>query len=369
MRLLPALAVAAATAASLAVAGPAAAQNTVRLYKVTAEGSGAFQARQLIQGLPGLPSEINSSLAYSWKVQLPSVAFTPSGQAVPVGPVGGAIKGAISGKGSQETVIRGLDGDGNVVVTRGVCTAAQQTQPVTGASVLPGPLGEEHGEPGGYLTVQPYGALALAATCEGEMMPPTSQVTAAVPAGATAQRFFLPRDATRMGKIIQLVHAGPDQKDKCELQMLDTCAFDWSGKLTFEFAGYLDKADEPAPIDEDDIPMPGPKPADPDDLDDIIIPLPGKAEVGNGGKSASLRLACAAACSGTVKAFPAARGAKASAAARRPLAAKRFSAPAGREVTVMLRFRGKARRAVRRAGAVKLVATAGGDRHVVVATR
>jgi hypothetical protein len=368
MRLLPILAVVAVTAAtSLAAAGQAEAGNSIRLFKVTAEGSGTFQARQLIEGLPGLPSEINSSMQYAWKVQLPSVAFTPDGAAVPVAAeVGGAVKGTLSGKGSEETVIRGLDGKGNVVVTRGTCTAAQQTQPVPGAAVIPGQLGEEHGEPGTYLSVIAYPRVAFASTCEGGMYPPTSQLPMAVAEGATTQRFFLPREATRMGKIIQLVNAGPDQKDHCALQLLDTCAFDWSGTLTFEFAGYLDKVDD-GTIDEDDLPMPpGPKPAEPDDLDDVLIPMPGKAKVGKGGKSASLKLRCAAACSGTVKAFPV-RGAKASAAVRKALASKRFSAPAGEPVTVTLRFRGKARRAVRRAGAVKLVATAGGDRHVVVA--
>ena len=368
MRLLPTLAVAAVTAAtSLAAAGQAEAANSVRLFKVTAEGSGTFQARQLIEGLPGLPSEINSSMQYAWKVQLPSVAFTPEGAAVPVGPeVGGAVKGTLSGKGSEETVLRGLDGKGNVVVTRGTCTAAQQTQPVQGAAVIPGQLGEEHGEPGTHLSVIAYPHVAFASTCEGGMYPPTSQLPMAAAEGATTQRFFLPREATRMGKIIQLVKAGPDQKDRCALQMLDTCTFDWSGKLTFEFVGYLDKVDQ-GPIDEDDIPLPpGPKPADPGDLDDIFIPIPPKAKVGKGGKSASLKLECAAACSGTVKAFPA-RGAKASATARKPLATKRFTAPAGKPVTVTLRFRGKARRAVRRAGTVRLVATAGGDRQVAVA--
>jgi len=284
------------------------------------------------------------------------------------GGAGGAVKGTLSGKASHETVLRGLDGKGNVVVTRGTCTAAQQSQRIASAQVVPGGMGEEHGEIGTYLTVSPYPRPAFAATCEGDMFPPTSQLTVESAANALEQRFFLPRDATQMGKIIQLVTASPAQKDTCApLDFLDSCSLDWSGKLTFEFAGYLDKVEDPAPIDEDDIPMPpDPNPAEPGELDDIFIPLPGTAKVGKGARSASVHLECVADCAGTVKAF-AARGAKASAAARKPLATKRFTAPAGKPVTVRLRFRGKARRAVRRAGAVRIVASAGGDKHVVVA--
>ena len=369
MRLLPALVLATATAAtSLAAAGQAEAGNTIRLFKVTAEGSGTFATHQTIPNLPGLPHEISNAAQFTWKTELPTLGFGPDGAAMLVGGAGGAVKGTLSGKATQETLLRGLDGKGNVVVTRGTCTAAQQSQKLASAQVVPGGMGEEHGETGTYLTVSPYPRPAFAATCQGDMFPPTSQLTVESAAAALEQRFFLPRDATRMGKIIQLVTASPAQKDNCApMDFLDSCSLDWSGKLTFEFAGYLDKVEDPAPVDEDDIPMPpAPKPAEPDDLDDIVIPLPGTAKLGKGGKSASVQLECAAGCAGTVKAFPA-RGAKASAAARTPLATKRFTAPAGKRVTVRLRFRGKARRAVRRAGAVRLVATAGGDRHVVVA--
>src|SRR5690349_12690017 len=104
MRFLPALAVAAAIAAtSVAGAARAEAANTVRLFKVTAEGSGTFSAHQSIPSLPGLPHEIGNAAQFSWKTELPTVGFGPDGRAMVVGGAGGAINGTLSGKATHET--------------------------------------------------------------------------------------------------------------------------------------------------------------------------------------------------------------------------------------------------------------------------
>ena len=81
-------------------------------------------------------------------------------------------------------------------------------------------------------------------------------------------------------------------------------------------------------VTEDDIPMLPPA----DSLEDIFIPIPPRAKVAPSGRSASARVACLAACSGTVRAFPARRPAGAAASGAKALATARFSADAGETV-------------------------------------
>jgi hypothetical protein len=98
--------------------------------------------------------------------------------------------------------------------------------------------------------------------------------------------------------------------------------------------------------------------------EDLIIPLPsGAAKLAPSAASATVPVTCATACSGTVSATPLAGG-KARSAAARVLARARFKAGAGKRTRVTLHFSRAARRAIRRAGGVrlKIAATATGGR-------
>jgi hypothetical protein len=191
------------------------------------------------------------------------------------------------------------------------------------------------------------------------------------------QHFFLPTEATRQGKIIQLVHASPEQRNKCAPTLpVGDCSFDWNGTLTFEFTGYLGEG-ELEPGDLPDLPPGGgagqpetPDTQTPDPDEDLIVPLPSGGSLSRSGSSASVKVTCPAACSGVVRAYPAARGTAATAAAKKPLAKARFKAPAGKAVKVKLRFKGAALRKVRKAKAIRLVVDTGtAKRSVVVRKR
>jgi hypothetical protein len=97
------------------------------------------------------------------------------------------------------------------------------------------------------------------------------------------------------------------------------------------------------------------------------VPLPSGGKLSRRGDRATVNVTCAAACSGTVSAFPV-RGARAAAAAK-PLAARRFSAPAGKAVKVTLRFRGAALRKARKAKAIRLVVSTGTQKRTLVLRR
>jgi hypothetical protein len=203
----------------------------------------------------------------------------------------------------------------------------------------------------------------------------------------------MPHEAIGMGKIIQLLDANVTD-DRCPGygDRTVSCTLAWKATVTFvrtaqrelgpggggqppdggsDPDGCLIPMPDPDPAcpdpdaDADDclIPMPQPDPACPDpDVD--LIPMPPKAAtLSAGARQAKLKLTCRAACSGSATAYPTRRGARSS--ARRPLARTRFTGKAGRPITIVLRFRPKARRAIRRAGAVRIelrVAPAAGGR-------
>ena len=349
-----------------AVATPASAQDTgIRVYKVTADGAGSFTYDLDLPLGDGMGTTIHREVGFGWHVELPWVAFLSNGEAVLAGQ--GAAQGTIAGNGTEDTTIVGSDGHGGKVTTHGFCKADDQTHAPSGAMIMPDKMTADPNAGGTNITLRPLSAAVVDANCTAAVYGGHGSLTADVAPEQFDQRFFLPQEATRQGKIIQLVESSPQQKDKCaDTVSLGTCEFHWSGTVTFEFQGYLGGGE----ITEDDLPeLPaggGAQQGGQQDqsLDDLLVPLPSGAKLSKSGTTASMNVTCASACSGVVSAFPA-KGA--SAAAAKPLAKKRFKAAAGKRVKVTLRFRGAALRKVRKAKAVRLVASVGKSRRSLVA--
>ena len=188
--------------------------------------------------------------------------------------------------------------------------------------------------------------------------------------------FTFPREAIGMGRVIQLAHEeytdrrcpnnSAGTSDVCRIEFDATITFDKTNEYT------IDDGTPVEPVEEDTVPLPpgggappvtpsgppAPPAPEPDPLEDLILPLPPKAgKIAPGAASATVPVTCAADCSGTVTA-KALGGGKARAAAARVLARKAFTARAGQATRVTLRFKPAARRAIRRAGGVKLTIAA-----------
>jgi hypothetical protein len=319
----------------------------IRVYKVTAEGTGAFQYDLSLPLGDGLGSETKRNVSFGWHIELPSVAFLANGEGVPVGVSGPAQGSTITGEATEETTVVGSDGKGGNITTHGYCEAKDGSQFPSGSVIKPDPFSVNGDSGGANITVQPFQEIAFPANCTAKIYNGRSVLSVDVSPTQFEQRFFLPTEATRQGKIIQLVDASPTQKDQCPPTLpFGNCAFDWHGTLTFEFTGYLGEG-ELTP-------------------DDLVVPLPSGGSLSRRGDSASIEVTCPVACNGVVRAYPAPRAARAATAAAKPLAKAHFSAPANKAVKVRLRFRGTAARKLRKARAVRLVVDTGSARKSVL---
>ena len=190
--------------------------------------------------------------------------------------------------------------------------------------------------------------------------------------------FTFPREAIGMGRVIQLVDEEYTDRrcpnnvagtsDVCRLEFDATITFDEKEDYVIDDGtpieiGEEDVPDPPVVIGEQDIPDPPVRigeddiPSPPGPLDDVFIPIPpGAGRLSPSAATATVPVTCAADCKGTVTATAA--GAKPRAAASRVLARKTFKARAGRAKPVTLRFKPAARRAIRRAGGVRLTIAA-----------
>jgi hypothetical protein len=366
-------------AAALACAAPAAAD--IRTFKVTAEGSGTYERRDDSRSPTlGLGHEESVSAGFSWRVVFPRVAFDSMG-----GLLGSMAppEGTIRGGGEADFMGHGMSGD-QPVKTPGFCSATDQTVQARSGSLSAITTGPSGGDVGAHLIFRPFDEIAFPAQCTGALanIPRLSVWDGSDPADAFDTAFFLPKEATDQGKIIQLVEQTPAQKAACALAQpwTQSCTLSWSGTLTFDLVDVL-KVDPNLAVDELLLPL-EPQPTQPAQRGGRMQ-VPRRASLAPNGSKASVQVTCPAGCSGTVRAYAAgatarsaaageraARGARVStgrSAGRRALAARRFSAKPGRSVKVTLRFRGTARRAVRRAGGVRLVVTAGGVSRTAIA--
>jgi hypothetical protein len=261
--------------------------------------------------------------------------------------------GTITGGGREDAVNHGESG-GQPLDTPGQCVAAQTSHGSQGASLAVDPTARPPGEPGANVVFKPFRELHFGATCDGVLRNITAvRVWAsAVPPDAFDHRFFLPKKATDQGKVIQHVEQTPAQKAACTMRSSATrsCLLDWSGKVTLELVEVM----KTGPIDVEG-PFP---PADPW-APGGCRPVPRRAKLSRGADRASVSITFAGGCAGTVRAY--------ALGARKLLAQRPFHVAGGRTATVRVRFRGAARRAVRRAGGVRLVVDTGTARRSIVA--
>lgn len=216
----------------------------------------------------------------------------------------------------------------------------------------------------------PVDDLTIVETCSGPAAPPSSTVRLTDPDPIHAG-FSLPLEAVHDGMGLIRIEVARSQGAACPMADEHTyhCAFDWKGTITFVKTGSREVADEQPvpshdgrstapPREEVAAPAPAPAPAAPAAPAGARAPSPVevvRATVRPGAAVASLAVGCRVACWGTVKAFPWRRGGRARAAAARALASTRFSLAAAGSKAVRVRFGRAARRAIARAGGVRLV--------------
>lgn len=354
-----------ASLATLAAVGQATAD--IRTFKVTAEGTAAYSRYDEQVGPAGPVHQQSVAAHFTWHTTLPRLSFdSETGRFVGGG---SSSVGEVSGNGEEEMIVYGYTG-GDVIRNPGSCEADGVTA-VDGGIAMTDVQAPPTDEPGAALIVRPFDGVRMHATCTGGLAG-HNQLTiwnGAQPPEAFDHRFFLPKEATDQALIIQHVEQQPDQRGRCAMSGPNTksCTLQWSGKLTFEL---VEVTKTPPPVSYDDLFFP--LRPQPDSDDDFVLPLEPhdpdlrKPTLSPRGDKASVEVSCPGGCAGTVKAYAAA-GAKASSSASRPLATKRFRAPAGRPRKVVLRFAGPARAAIRKAGAVRLVVQVGETRQSLVA--
>ncbi len=329
---------------------------TVTGYRVTIDGEATY-ARTDVTPAPNGQYEERETARFKWKTDFPSVTFVDK------------QLGATSVPSTSATTID---------AERYVSFPTPQG-PLTGACsgrLLAGPPG------GGGLAASPFptpdrnvetldvrvlaGIGFILPTCFGAIGGPESfaiegsELT--LPSGPFDHSFDMPHEAIGMGKIIQLLDARVTD-DHCpgRVAVTASCALDWKATVTFVRTAQREVGPDGAgqsqggapPSDPCGVPMPEPGPgcADPDE---DLIPMPPKpGKLSRNAKQAKLTLTCRVACSGTATAYPVKRAARVS-AARRAVARTRFTAAAGQPTTIVLRLRPTARRAIRRARALRI---------------
>jgi hypothetical protein len=370
-------------------------------YRVTAEGTGTYE--RVNKNIHfGLGYEDHAAAAFSYKTVLAQVWFDRAGHLMS-GADGDASGPAqpgstFSGTASSHVVVHGMSGE-TPVDTVGDCMAPlQDVQTRTfGFQRNPGPQAAD----GENVLVNPLTAIAFSADCTGGL---AGERTISVwhdsdaSAGIMEQAFDLPQEATQQGKIIQIVTQREGQKaiSRCPGFVVNetvSCTFSWKGTVTFDRVQRIE--DGPAPeLDEDDLPdvparpdagsgagapaggttpgpgttpappsAPGPAPKDAKDSGAVTVSGTPRLDARRG--RATVTVACATACTGTVSAY--APGAKASARAAKPLAVQRFTARAGRPTKVTVRLSAAARRRLHGRKTLTLVVATAGARTTVIA--
>ena len=328
---------------------------TVTEYAVTVDGEATY-ARTDITPAPNGQYEERESARFKWKTHFPSVTFT------------GKQLGATS---VPTTTATTLDAErylsfptpqGPLV---GACSGRLLAGPPGGGGLRASPFPKPDPKVES-LDVRVLGGIGfMLPTCFGAISGPESFAVDGsaepIPSGPFDHSFDLPHEAIGMGKIIQLLDAKVTD-DHCPSrgQSTASCVLSWKATVTFLRSAQREPrpgggGQPPAggsPPDHCGIPMPQPDPAcvDPDPE---LIPMPPKrGTLSRNAKQATVTLTCRVACAGSARGYPMKRGARSS--ALRPLARTRFAAAAGRPTSVVLRFRPQARRAIRRARAVRI---------------
>jgi hypothetical protein len=306
---------------------------------------------------------------FSWRSEMHGIRFDDEGRLV----AGGQGTSTFAGKGRTEShsVVDGKDYGVTCGYGGAAATYFDYVPKVTADSSIAGPDAKE------VLAVSPFDYMSIDIPCTGYTGYPfvskigfpissLGQTRTNHPYGAL---ITMPKDALAQGKVIHVVESfAPRANHSCLTHTGFECSLVWKGTITLTRKQYA----PPAPGPDDDVaPLPPPLPAPPADLvkpapapappaadDDLLFPLvpeTGPAKLDASGRTASTTVTCGSGCSGTMKAFAAGGSPRAVAAAARALATKRFTAKPGRPTKVTVRLSPRARRAVKRAGGVRLV--------------
>ena len=350
----------------LAFCAPSASALTQTDYAVTIEGSASYVKHDAFPMPQGDWTE-DAAAEWTWKATIPNVTFFDNRFN---GGAGATVTGAVKSS-SYTLTIPTLEGP-----KVGACTG-KGWESLPSAPIMSGTTEKPEGatSEGIFIRVMEGGGIRLD-QCSGTLKGSTQGLSLASNAlGRTHayETFFeMPHEAVGMGKIIQLLNktvTGTSCPNYNELGT-DSCTLKWKATVTFVRTFHAEigepevkpapPEEQPAPpappsdppIDPEELPVP-PKPAPlPEDDDDLFIPLPGSAKLAPGNASATVAVLCPTGCKGTATATP--KGGRARSAAAKALARTRFTARPGVRTTVRLRFPNRARRAIRRAGGVKI---------------
>ena len=346
-------------------------------YAVTVEGTGSYQRTDVGPGAYG--DWVQSQQAeFSWKSEIPTVLFIDKQASM----AGGSKITASVKSASMDVSIPTPEGP-----VTGACTGSTwQTPPSPGLiqGQMEQPAGRE--SEGLWIRVLQGGDIKLN-SCSGALG--AGPYGMGIDGGDPSRLppfmdfFEMPYEAIGMGKIIQLLDktvtgvACPGYYD-----MTDSCTLRWNAKVTFVRTSHIEVGEPevgPAPpeaydpIDPDEaVPNPPAPPAQPtqpsgpglpprDDLDDLFIPMPGESKLAPNAASATVTMLCPQGCRGTILATLLSGGRARGAAVKKTLAKKSFVAQAGRRTVVRLRFKPAARRAIKKAGGVKIALAATPD--------
>jgi hypothetical protein len=313
---------------------------TITEYAVTVEGEATY-ARADAYPAPYGQYEQRAKAAFKWATRFPSVTFID--KHVGISSTASSTASAVD----AETYTSVPTPKGPLTRT---CTGSLLAGPPAagwfGAGVIPTPNSES-------LDIRVLGGIGfILPACTGTLGGGPDAFTIGsggqeIPFGPFDKGFDMPHEAIGMGKIIQLLESHVTG-NRCPGHGDNTasCALDWKATVTFVRIAQHGGGGGPD-IDDDLIPMP------PSGDDDLIPMPPKRAKLSRNGKQAKLTLTCRVACAGSATAYAARRGAHGSAVAR-PLARTRFTGTAGRPTAIVLRFRPKARRAIRRARALRI---------------
>lgn len=356
---------------ALAVCAPSANALTQTDYAVTIEGSASYARHDAV---PGAQGDWTTDVAaeWTWKATIPTVTFFDDRFSMASVPTAtGTVK-----SGSLTLTIPTLEGP-----KVGSCTGKAWDQ-MPGAPIMTGQTEKPEGassegifirvmEGGGVRVDQCTGMLKGTPQTFGVGSPGTGRTNA-------YETFFeMPHEAVGMGKIIQLLDrtvTGTSCPGYTEEQT-DSCTLTWKATVTFVRTFHAESGEpgvkpappgeqtpppapappvqEPVELGPEDLPLPPRRDEPAPTLEDLFIPLPGSARLAPSGARATVTVVCPTGCQGTAVARPAGARARAAGAAK-PLARTRFRAKPGVETVVALRLGARARRAVRRAGGVKI---------------
>jgi hypothetical protein len=228
--------------------------------------------------------------------------------------------------------------------------AGSSTQPIAGPSITASVLTPLDG--GALLTVKPFSDITLLWTCTGPSTFPSALVLPNLAGpdgnGPFDIAFALPAEASGMGKVIQLVNKDVPT-DQCPLRTpsTTTCTLHLEGQVTFQRIG---QHTEQPPASGDDLLTPlGPKKT----VEDLLTPLVKKAKLAGDGSATTFTFTCGAGCTLTARVYGGGGGPRA-ASAPAPLATKRITLAHGGTRHVTMRFGKSVRRAIKRAGGVRL---------------